>query len=1410
MSIRLKDTIYDLINNSNKLGGYNRSNLYESSSAWLDAVGLTKTITVTGESTKFYPVVITVSSDKKLPTYISVWKNLGTTTPSGLAGNHSNGTSSLWLRYEMRNTMWDGNGGYLKTWYKYQGYATLVAHARNNTKGHGGLIIWLRGGTCEYKITCTNTFSTNIYYSATNIGTTEHPDNLDILTSVNNGGIYTSTTLGYGNISGNAGTATKLQTARTISLTGSVTGSGSFDGSGNLSIATTTNHTHSYASKVTVGSTAYNVSSNNITIPAYPTTLKCPTSLTIKLNGTSQGAWDGSSAKTIDITPSSIGAAASSHTHSYAGSSSAGGPANSLSGFLTSNGRAHGSSSTSYTAVTHKSTYFSGVNGIDRGSWSYASNGYIATSDWGNIHLAGTLCLNAGTNDYFTSLFITPLTASVSNSILGEMVYYTYNKDYTSGWTRVLTNRNYASYCAKASHTHNYAGSSSAGGAATSANKLTTARTISLTGSVTGSGSFDGSGNLSIATTTNHTHSYAGSASAGGPATSANKINTNAGNATTPVYFSGGVPVACSVASGAATASTIAVRNSSGDIFARLIRQTYADQSTISGGIVFRVNNSSDNYLRVCNSPSAIRTFLGVPSSNDLGSYLPKRRMENPDPGHASIGAIPFILSLKAAGTALYGDPEFGSGNNSVNVYNYASNGAVTITRIADNQYSSNSSGYILKISTSATSASPGRGGFVQNMTSRAGAIFCQIFRAKIPTGYTLANAENSMGSSYKTHWLTSKAGTGKWEWYCRVTFCGTSGTFSSGGHVYLNADAGGTAAVTWYLSYCNVIDLTKGNYDGLRSSYAGTATQLASNAGSATNPIYFSGGKPVACTYSLNKTVPSNAVFTDTNTTYSAGSGLSLSGTTFNHASTVTAGTAGTSSATSGSTLAVPYVTVNATGHVTGYGTHTHTVTGFAASSHTHSYLPLSGGTISGTLQIKRSASAIQYLNASGTVWGWMGYDAENKATVWNSDGSTKYTILHSGNYTSYAPSLNHAYGYVMKMTTIDVSSLNVNTYYPVIIPVSPYNKTSVRIEVEVSLNSSTKPSWSTHNSGFSVRKVWETNGSGWGTATVSRRVIVSTYGFASSDPVRGIGQMTNSSNEYVYVRGGGKYFFFTSHGVTPSLKTSTYTVSSQSVAPTTTAPAAISESYSYVGHTHDYASSSHNHDSVYSKLGHTHSQYYDSGVSRTANTVLAAPNGSAGSATFRKLVAADIPALAISKITSLQTTLDGKAAKSHTHNYAGSSSAGGAATSANKLNTNAGTATKPVYFSGGVPVQVTAPMVQYWAIYEIFWGSGNASFSAVKKAGNYDFYKTCKTKEREGQAIITVNVPSGFTEDSMMVFGNGDHVGTNHISVGYLTIGKQVSNNSGAGTADIRVSISDDASLNFGYAYLYFLCIG
>ena len=48
-------------------------------------------------------------------------------------------------------------------------------------------------------------------------------------------------------------------------------------------------------------------------------------------------------------------------------------------------------------------------------------------------------------------------------------------------------------------------------------------------------------------------------------------------------------------------------------------------------------------------------------------------------------------------------------------------------------------------------------------------------------------------------------------------------------------------------------------------SSITGSAAKLgSSNVGSATNPIYLASGTATACTYSLNKTVPSDAVFTD------------------------------------------------------------------------------------------------------------------------------------------------------------------------------------------------------------------------------------------------------------------------------------------------------------------------------------------------------------------------------------------------------------------------------------------------------------------------------------------------------------------------------------------------------------------
>ena len=188
-------------------------------------------------------------------------------------------------------------------------------------------------------------------------------------------------------------------------------------------------------------------------------------------------------------------------------------------------------------------------------------------------------------------------------------------------------------------------------------------------------------------------------------------------------------------------------------------------------------------------------------------------------------------LALKNAGTRVYEDSEFANGVNGVELYDNNGSGKTAITRVADST-AANSSGYVLKITISGTGQTPGYGGFYQDIKSRANAVFFQLFRAKIPVGYKIVNASNSMGTSYSDQFITDTAGTGKWEWYGRIVCCGSTGSFSGGGHIYLDKTTGATpsssAPVIWYLSYCNVFDLSKGaeQASSTNSGIVSTTTQ--------------------------------------------------------------------------------------------------------------------------------------------------------------------------------------------------------------------------------------------------------------------------------------------------------------------------------------------------------------------------------------------------------------------------------------------------------------------------------------------------------------------------------------------------------------------------------------------------------
>lgn len=150
---------------------------------------------------------------------------------------------------------------------------------------------------------------------------------------------------------------------------------------------------------------------------------------------------------------------------------------------------------------------------------------------------------------------------------------------------------------------------------------------------------------------------------------------------------------------------------------------------------------------------------------------------------------------------------------------------------------------------------------------------------------------------------------------------------------------------------------------------------------------------------------------------------------------------------------------------------------------------------------------------------------------------------------------------GYMMQLTEIDASGLDENTWYPVTITAGA--RMCMRAEVLVALDSGTKPSWSTHERGFSTRKIWEWAPSTWGINAVSDiKVYLSDFAHTNLDPVRGLDFLGHFDTCFVFVRGGGKYHFYTSHGAQVILHTSTYKpseASDQSVSPTTTTPKPI-----------------------------------------------------------------------------------------------------------------------------------------------------------------------------------------------------------------------------------------------------------
>lgn len=322
-------------------------------------------------------------------------------------------------------------------------------------------------------------------------------------------------------LNGNASTASKWATARTLTLTGSVTGSVSIDGSGNVSLATSTNHTHSqyYDSGISRAANTVLAAPNGANGTATFRKLVAADIPTL------------TKSKISDF-PTSLAPTAGSNNY-----------------VRVYNSKDIGNSSTVTFNDLAKQHFAMGmINGATDnpyGAAKWAHGISMAWSNGANTSWISQIALGVqeGTGMWYR-------TSAGSGTIVGRT------------WNRVLDSSNYSSYAATKGHTHDLSTMINTLTTGTSAPTDSDYYVTQYAGGGTTTTSYHRRPHSALWTyikskadavyqpkgsyaAANHTHNYAGSSSAGGAATSANKLNTNAGSATQPVYFSGGVPVAC-------------------------------------------------------------------------------------------------------------------------------------------------------------------------------------------------------------------------------------------------------------------------------------------------------------------------------------------------------------------------------------------------------------------------------------------------------------------------------------------------------------------------------------------------------------------------------------------------------------------------------------------------------------------------------------------------------------------------------------------------------------------------------------------------------------------------------------------------------------------------------------------------
>lgn len=130
-----------------------------------------------------------------------------------------------------------------------------------------------------------------------------------------------------------------------------------------------------------------------------------------------------------------------------------------------------------------------------------------------------------------------------------------------------------------------------------------------------------------------------------------------------------------------------------------------------------------------------------------------------------------------------------------------------------------------------------------------------------------------------------------------------------------------------------------------------------------------------------------------------------------------------------------------------------------------------------------------------------------------------------------------------------LSTAGFDANTYYPVTVAIA--NKGRCSFEIDTPLWYAAAP-WSTHGGGtISVTAKWSEYPSVWGSNNIDRTIDVAGFWWCVNSPVISITQLTNSSTAVFFLRGKTKYRVRMTKTLVPVIRTASYSISSQTVAP-------------------------------------------------------------------------------------------------------------------------------------------------------------------------------------------------------------------------------------------------------------------